>query len=60
MHLKIFVFIYLFCVAYIQAQQPDSLSQQEIRKELGFHTYCNALKRNSTADQQREKYTFNY
>lgn len=34
MHLKIFVFIYLFCVAYIQAQQPDSLSQQEIRKEL--------------------------
>ena len=34
MRLKIFVFIYLFCVAYIQAQQPDSLSQQEIRKEL--------------------------
>ena len=34
MYLKIFVFIYLFCVAYIQAQQPDSLSQQEIRKEL--------------------------
>ena len=34
MHLKIFVFIYLFCVAYIQAQQPDSLSRQEIRKEL--------------------------
>ena len=34
MHLKIFVFIYLFCVAYIQAQQPDSLSQHEIRKEL--------------------------
>ena len=34
MHLKIFVFIYLFCVAYIQAQQPDSLSQQEIRKEF--------------------------
>lgn len=34
MHLKIFVFIYLFCVAYIKAQQPDSLSQQEIRKEL--------------------------
>ena len=34
MHLKIFVFIYLFCVAYIQAQQPDSLSKQEIRKEL--------------------------
>ena len=34
MHLKIFVFIYLFCVAYIQAQQPDSLSQQEIRQEL--------------------------
>ena len=32
--MKIFVFIYLFCVAYIQAQQPDSLSQQEIRKEL--------------------------
>ena len=34
MRLKIFVFIYLFCVAYIQAQQPDNLSQQEIRKEL--------------------------
>ena len=34
MRLKIFVFIYLFFVAYIQAQQPDSLSQQEIRKEL--------------------------
>ena len=34
MRLKIFVFIYLFCVAYIQAQQPDSLSQQEIRKEV--------------------------
>ena len=34
MRLKIFVFIYLFCVAYIQAQQPDSLSKQEIRKEL--------------------------
>lgn len=34
MHFKIFAFIYLFCVAYTQALQPDSLSQQEICKEL--------------------------
>ena len=34
MHFKIFIVIYLFCVAYTQAQQPDSLSQQEIHKEL--------------------------
>ena len=34
MHFKIFIVIYLFCVAYTQAQQPDSLSQQEIYKEL--------------------------
>ena len=34
MHFKIFIIIYLFCVAYTQAQQPDSLSQQEIHKEL--------------------------
>ena len=34
MHFKIFIVIYLFCVAYTQAQQPDNLSQQEIHKEL--------------------------